>query len=129
MYSLGRITVKSIKFRAWHDGYMCFESMTSYLGSYGCQFAQFNSLEDPLMQFTGLVDKNGVDIYEGDIVRTIDEDGKVEKVGEIEDGGCDGFYWCNHGFLEQALNWAKYKPEVIGNIYENKELLTNKESK
>jgi uncharacterized phage protein (TIGR01671 family) len=68
-----------------------------------------------LMQYTGLKDKNGVEIYEGDIVRFLDIDG-VDSVTEVEfrEGG---FY----PFAPDFIHWCNV--EVIGNIYENPELL------
>ena len=77
-----------------------------------------------LMQFTGLTDKNGKEIYEGDILRT--ETDKPMVVG-----------WSNK-FASYVLNrsgWAfshwfgeacdPENCEVIGNKHENPELLTN----
>lgn len=63
----------------------------------------------PLMQFTGLKDKNGKEIYEGDIVNEIGMNKKLE----VKFTPKEGWYpFSSHD------NW-----EVIGNIYENPELL------
>lgn len=71
-----------------------------------------------LMQSTGLFDKNGVEIYEGDIVRYFTNSNSVI---EWKDGGfiikreLDGAYEIIQNRIAQI--------EVIGNIYQNPELL------
>ena len=70
-------------------------------------------------QFTGMTDKNGTKIFEGDIIKWIDSDGnnRIDKV--LFSNG--GFHLCNIYY-----NIGGYKGnslEVIGNIHDNKELL------
>ena len=85
-----------------------------------------------LMQYTGLKDKNGTEIYEGDIVKAKDP----YKLNSKE-----RFYTCEVVFTDGALFMLKHKTvkwgkeevhyynmrimeiEVIGNIFENPELL------
>ncbi len=78
-----------------------------------------------MMQYTGLKDKDGTEIYEGDIVEAWSEGSK--HIGEVRER-IDGLYiiypaYCN-GFWGLKPNKAgKTTVEVIGNIYENPELL------
>lgn len=71
-----------------------------------------------LMQFTGLKDKDGVEIYEGDIVKAAGE--HPAQVGFL-----DGSFTIKHnGYNGLAINEvATDRYEVIGNIYQNHELL------
>lgn len=81
-------------------------------------------------QYTGLTDKNGVKIFEGDIVRYTErrfygEDFHVAHVVKFEEGG----FTAHNYFLNRWLrNWAGGSTqlegiEVIGNIHDNPELL------
>jgi uncharacterized phage protein (TIGR01671 family) len=86
-----------------------------------------------LMQFTGLKDKNGKEIYEGDIVsfamRLVGEKGKHIKtpfIGSVEWRQDDGGYLIYFaGKMNSFTDFASYavNSEVIGNIHENPSLL------
>lgn len=76
-----------------------------------------------LMQSTGLKDKNGVDVYQGDIIRCTrgcpHEVIWLEKYGGTFFGGMPAWYLSG---LSNGYSWTG-REEVIGNIYENSELL------
>ncbi len=86
--------------------------------------------EVEIMQYTGLKDKNGQEIYEGDIIRatTVWSLNNYDFISEVtfEDGvfGIKDLT-PQSGTTEQLklVNWIKV--EVIGNIYENKDLLNS----
>ena len=139
--------MREIKFRAWckDENTMYYDAQGTYDYMTGVPATSFGDLlndEDWLvMQYTGLTDKNGKEIYEGDLLRTpsLEEyDKKNYVVYEVfwhDNDCCD-----NHiGFQINRVHFQgnlcgtnlfypfkpKYtnKMEVIGNIYENKELI------
>ncbi len=85
--------------------------------------AEYYFGEIELMQFTGLKDKNGIEIYEGDVVEATRYDG-LAVTGVVDFRDCS--FVISTGY-QTIYTWIDYQIEVIGNIYENPELL--KESK
>jgi len=132
--------MREIKFRAWvkfnygpwgshfkmmYQGTPDLETLQSFMFHYGA--------EEKLMQFTGLKDKNGKDIYEGDIIRYFN------LLGELAIGIIvfkDGSFRFKNTNNQEARQWNDgdhdwysienielFEMEIIGNIYENPELL------
>ena len=86
-------------------------------------FINFDEIE--LMQSTGLKDKNGKEIFEGDILTS--QNYPVKGVVEFRtDLGLWVHYLKGYNYFEYLGNVAGSK-EIIGNIYENQEILKEKE--
>jgi len=82
------------------------------------------------MQLTGLKDRNGVEIYEGDIVKMFGFDKAIEVVFKKGSFGYFGMIHKNFVSFSENYNFnfldnKSNEIEVIGNIHENKELLND----
>lgn len=118
--------MREIKFRAWMKPdkvMLSHEQLMSIPVTYHDVF-EGNS-KYPCMQFTGLLDKNGVEIYESDIAICHDKDrGTLRGVVEFNDNDKDirGLILNSH----RSDYWYIYNNdiiEVIGNVYEHGDLL------
>lgn len=125
---------REIKFRGWdsvNEVMLPVESINFREGYVSLNEGD-NSLTDTLemielMQYTGLKDKNRKEIYEGDIlsIKVYSGDKVIvegKTVVEFKDG-CFGVIWGHDKAFLSLNSFFKAKFEVIGNIYENPELL------
>lgn len=119
--------MREIKFRGkfksdglWEFGSLWIDKDKYYIN--GTDNNWWEVIPETVGQYTGLKDKNGVEIYEGDKMSIVDETRNkgVVTVG-FEEGGFivfKGLAWRNIGHF----NVGKNDFEVIGNIYESKEV-------
>lgn len=75
---------------------------------------------DTVGQFIGLKDKKEIKIYEGDIVRVIRSYDEIDFIGEVVFQDCS---FAIKGDAFTMYDWPSYEIEVLGNVYENIELL------
>lgn len=117
----------SIELETWYDKFLL-EKQGDHLGSGGIwigEGADYYAVDNlTVMQFTGLTDKNGVELYEDDIVNGAHFNGSY-AYGKI-------VFWCGEWTIEPIPNIEgtaslyeslKYGIEKIGTIHENPELL------
>lgn len=112
--------MREIKFRAWDRDSKQWVFINDQNFLLGVDGSINHRPSTVLMQYTGLKDKNGKEIYEGDVVRRHWSGDKPEDREVIFIDGA--FMWGGDKFRTGIdSNWA----EIIGNIYESPELLTN----
>lgn len=117
--------MREIKFRAWLNddkrmvNILALDFLHKTWIAHKDLCGSFDDIE--LMQYTGLKDKNGKEIYEGDIIKC--------KIGNVDFKGYVYFYGGRFEFIDfeddEETEFLCYcdEPEVIGNTYENPELL------
>lgn len=129
-----------IKFRAWDSSQRDMVDWDGITG-HGSTMFMFMMQRNPyyhLMQFTGIVDKNKTEIYEGDIIKWDDmSKGAYWRVAVCEwcKNGCFGYRIVKNtlhelstkeGYVFKSGNFIYSNGEeleVIGNIYENENLI------
>lgn len=121
--------MRTIKFRAWDkDGKKWIDPERVYIGANG-DLLSYGSSDDTggfdteidIQFFTGLTDKNGKEIYEGDILGW-DTNGRAVEV-----------IWKNYGWSAGGWSLQVWEPAmteiigniIIGNIYSNPELINH----
>lgn len=130
--------MRDLEFRAWDKNYNCYADVLGF--EQGRLFVQFQSgersqhrlyvhIEDCILeQYTGLKDKNGIKIYEGDVVLDY-YDGEDTFIVEWDKDAVSFILTDTDNTI--CVNFDDYFPdkelEVIGNIHKNHELLKEKE--
>lgn len=122
---------RDIRFRAWsetrkkmisgNDGTVVFWPTMRI-----CEYdANGKQIELPLMQYTGLKDNNGIDVFEGDVIKGDLFDSRLPIIGAVEYDD----YFANYSIRNDAglTPISKVDKRVVaGNIYEHPELLGRK---
>ena len=121
----------------WVEGFLGIEVPDDYViqqFSFDEYFAsecidQYSVKLETVGQYTGLTDKNGTRVFEGDILS-----GYLDELFPEEESRCEviwhdyGWHIRSNGFLDTPDNdWLKENFEVIGNIHDNPELLEVKQ--
>lgn len=135
--------MREIKFRAWNKELNSMSKPFGFGSVLNFNDRHIKSITDEMiMQYTGLKDKNGKEIYEGDVVlfkkknheiRYFDNYGMFAMVGAnlyssnvIDESKPMGSRGSSTNYKPYVLNeYYQKRIEVIGNIYENSELLSN----
>ena len=128
---------REIKFRVWDEPNQCWSDYCHYIGEDGTMYHDINAIDEPdqyiVEQYTGLKDKNGKEIYEGDIVKQFVCGVKMFKgkpcgrhtiwqVRWNEDECCFELYYLSGSLFGDSMMANGEEYEVVGNIHENPEL-------
>jgi len=115
--------MREIKFRCWRISIKEMYPPASIwkMNLWGCDFTD----DIILMQYTGLKDKNGKEIYEGDILKSKDCGFRPKATKNLVewDEELSAFMPFAYDLSDDGSNWIdRESMEIIGNIYENPEL-------
>lgn len=125
---------REIKFRGkdflgrWHYGYLHLAAGSSSLMIQVDSFDSFGVLPETVGQFTGLLDKNGKEIYEGDVIRSYDSENNpiIHSISWDNKKACYVATMLQYPLIGGSIDkgWIdEFEKEVIGNVFDNPELL------
>jgi uncharacterized phage protein (TIGR01671 family) len=116
---------REIKFRAWNRIVRRWQIFT--LPEIEAQAGPIQWQNLDIMQFTGLTDKNGKEIYEGDVLRGFTRNDEIEYVLPLRFHPQRGYHVENEATVDDQIIYDNFvdltETEIVGNIYENPELL------
>lgn len=132
--------MREIKFRAWNKYNMSYDELTVVGPDIGLNALLKNVQRNfTLMQYTGLKDRNGREIYEGDILKSREND-EVWRVDEMLPAHRQSHvtnigYFCGKTYNSRAssaaydniddwMSWPEMY-EIVGNVYENPQLMAS----